>query len=81
LTLSSYWKKRGQKFSSELENQPNYIKSYMQTQEKLVLTKLKSGNWNKILEIGCGNGRLTKSLLKIPNVKKNCCNRYFKRFD
>jgi len=70
LTLSSYWKKRGQKFSSELENQPNYIKSYMQTQEKLVLTKLKSGNWNKILEIGCGNGRLTKSLLKIPNVKK-----------
>lgn len=70
MTLSSYWKKRGQKFSSELENQPNYIKSYMQTQEKLVLTKLKSGNWNKILEIGCGNGRLTKSLLKIPNVKK-----------
>jgi len=70
LTLSSYWKKRGQKFSSELENQPNYIKSYMQTQEKLVLTKLKSGNWNKILEIGCGNGRFTKSLLKIPNVKK-----------
>lgn len=42
----------------------------MQTQENLVLTKLKSGNWNKILEIGCGNGRLTKSLLKLPNVKK-----------
>ena len=42
----------------------------MQTQEKLVLTKLKLGNWNKILEIGCGNGRLTKSLLKLPNIKK-----------
>lgn len=65
-----YWKKRGQKFEEELENQPSYAKSFMKNQEKFVMKLLRRYKWKNILEIGCGSGRITRHLVTLPGIHK-----------
>jgi malonyl-CoA O-methyltransferase len=65
-----YWKKRGMKFSDELNSQPKHVITYMKNQEEKIIKLLNKTNWNSILELGCGTGRLTKLIATLPNWKK-----------
>jgi 2-polyprenyl-3-methyl-5-hydroxy-6-metoxy-1,4-benzoquinol methylase len=65
-----YWKKRGVKFSDELNSQPKQVIRYMKNQEEEIIKFLNKSNWNNILELGCGTGRLTKLIAKLPNWKR-----------
>jgi len=65
-----YWINRGKTFQSELENQPSYAKSFMKNQEKIVMKLLKKNKWKRILEVGCGSGRLTRHLATLPDIEK-----------
>jgi len=67
---TDYWKKRGKSFSHELDIQPKQVKTYMKNQEEHVIKFLRKNNWKNILELGCGNGRLTKQIAMLPNWKK-----------
>ena len=70
MDLHEYWKQRGKKFDVELEKQSSYVKSIMRNQEKNVLKILRKNRWKKILEIGCGSGRLTKLIAELPDIEK-----------
>jgi len=70
LDLHEYWKQRGKTFDEELENQSFYGKSIMRNQEKHVIKILRKNRWKKILEVGCGSGRLTKKIAELPEIEK-----------
>ena len=70
MDLHEYWKQRGKKFDEELEKQSCYVKSIMRNQEKNVIKILRKNRWEKILEVGCGSGRLTKKIAELPEIEK-----------
>jgi len=70
LDLHEYWKQRGKKFGEELEKQSFYVKSIMRNQEKHIIKILRKNRWKKILEVGCGSGRLTKKIAELPEIEK-----------
>lgn len=70
MDLEKYWIKRGKTFSSEIINQPFYVKKYLDNQEKYIFNILQKNSWDSILEIGCGTGRLTKLLVTQSGIKK-----------
>jgi len=70
LDLSEYWKNRGKTFSQEIINQPTYVQKYLQNQEDHIMKKIEVLNCESILEVGCGSGRLTKIISKLPNIRR-----------
>lgn len=70
MDLHEYWKQRGKKFGEELEKQSFYVKSIMRNQEKHIIKILRKNRWKKILEVGCGSGRLTKKIAEFPEIEK-----------
>ena len=70
MDLHEYWKQRGKKFDMELEKQSPYVKSIMRNQEKNIIKILRKNRWKKILEVGCGSGRLTKKIAELPQIEK-----------
>lgn len=68
--LHDYWKNRGKKFHEELTNQPGYVLSYMENQENQIIKLLRKQKWKKILEVGCGSGRITRKLSNLPDLEK-----------
>lgn len=70
MDLHEYWKQRGKKFDMELEKQSFCVKSVMRNQEKNIIKILRKNRWKKILEVGCGSGRLTKKIAELPEIEK-----------
>jgi 2-polyprenyl-3-methyl-5-hydroxy-6-metoxy-1,4-benzoquinol methylase len=68
--LAEYWEKRGKTFSDELTDQPIYVQKYLSNQESQILKFLNKLNFENILEIGCGTGRLTKQISNLSKIKK-----------
>lgn len=56
---AEYWRERGKRYHSDF----HYNKGY-RLQEKFLLDALKKLSFNSVLEVGCGFGRITKSVLE-----------------
>jgi ubiquinone/menaquinone biosynthesis C-methylase UbiE len=67
MDFTKYWKTRGQSYENELKNQTWLSKIEEKNQEQFLKRFLQKYSFKNILEIGCGNGRLTKFLLNISN--------------
>lgn len=65
MDLSKYWNKRGKNYHKELENQSWLANIEESNQQRFISNFLKECSFKNILEIGCGNGRLTKYLVNI----------------
>ncbi len=70
MDLAKYWKDRGKTYDTELNNQSAQTSNEEIIQEKFLLKSLSFDSWGTILEVGCGNGRLTKLLLRLSNIKQ-----------
>ena len=70
MDLDKYWKDRGKTYDAELNNKSIQTFNEEIVQEKFLLKALSTISCHTILEVGCGNGRLTKLLLKLPKVEK-----------
>ncbi len=62
---AEYWYERGKRYYSEF----HYNKEY-RLQEKFLLDALKKLSFSSVLEVGCGFGRITKSVLENCNTSE-----------
>ncbi len=69
MDLGVYWKERGKGYDSELQNQSWYSKTEERNQEQHIKNFLKKNIFKKILEVGCGSGRVTPILLMHNHVQ------------
>lgn len=62
LDLSEYWKSRGPGYKNEFKNQPKWVKTIFEEQERKTINLIHKYKFSRILEVGCGSGRYTKIL-------------------
>jgi SAM-dependent methyltransferase len=61
--IRSYWLNRGKYYSNEFKRHNFFKRRLFSKQEKILLRTLKTIEFESVLEIGCGFGRITKLIL------------------
>lgn len=71
MDTDSYWRGRGAGYKAEFKRHNPLTRFRFWQQERAIRRELKAlEGVERILEVGCGFGRITKLLLELPDVKR-----------